>query len=72
MRSRVLASTISGAVLVGSIGPAFAGRLAAGGITTFAALAASTPDALAELVQAPDWRRPDYANWIEQARALAS
>lgn len=57
--------------LVG-IGPAFAGRLAAGGITTFAALAASTPDALAELVQAPDWRRPDYANWIEQARALAS
>ena len=28
-------------------------------------------DALAELVQAPDWRRPDYANWIEQARALA-
>lgn len=57
--------------LVG-IGPAFAGRLAAGGITTFATLAASTPDALAELVQAPDWRRPDYANWIEQARALAS
>lgn len=57
--------------LVG-IGPAFAGRLAAGGITTFAALAASTPDALAELVQAPDWRRPDYANWIEQARARAS
>lgn len=57
--------------LVG-IGPAFAGRLRAGGITTFAALAASTPDALAELVQAPDWRRPDYANWIEQARARAS
>lgn len=56
--------------LVG-IGPAFAGKLAAGGVATFAALAASTPDALAELVQAPDWRRPDYANWIEQARALA-
>jgi len=52
------------------IGPAFAGKLHAGGIATFAALAASTPDALAAIVQAPDWRRPDYASWIEQARAL--
>lgn len=53
------------------IGPAFAGRLRAGGIASFAALAASTPDALAAIVQAPDWRRPDYDSWIEQARALA-
>ncbi len=52
------------------IGPAFAGKLAAAGVTTFAALAASTPDGLAAIVQAPDWRRPDYASWIEQARAL--
>jgi diacylglycerol O-acyltransferase len=52
------------------IGPAFAARLAAGGIDTFAALAASTPDALATIIQAPDWRRPDYASWVEQARAL--
>jgi len=53
------------------IGPAFAARLAAGGVTTFAALAASAPDDLAAIVQAPDWRRPDYASWIEQARRLA-
>jgi predicted flap endonuclease-1-like 5' DNA nuclease len=53
------------------IGPAFAGRLAAAGVTTYAALAASTPDTLAAVVQAPDWRRPDYASWIDQARALA-
>ncbi len=53
------------------IGPAFAGALHAGGVTTFAALAASTPDSLAAIVQAPDWRRPDYTSWIEQARRLA-
>ncbi len=51
------------------IGPAFAAHLRAAGVTTFAALAASTPEALAAIVQAPDWRRPDYASWIEQARA---
>ncbi len=54
--------------LVG-IGPAYAARLTAGGIDTFAALAASSPDALAAIVQAPDWRRPDYISWIDQAQA---
>lgn len=54
------------------VGPAFAATLRAAGVTTFAALAASTPDALAAIVQAPDWRRPDYTSWIEQAQALAS
>lgn len=53
------------------IGSTFAEKLCAGGVMTFAALAASTPDDLAAIVQAPDWRRPDYAHWIEQARALA-
>jgi diacylglycerol O-acyltransferase len=56
--------------LVG-VGPAFAARLAAGGIDSFAALAASTPDTLAAIIQAPDWRRPDYASWIEQAQTRA-
>lgn len=54
--------------LLTGIGPAFAGKLRAGGISTFAALAASTPEALAQIVQAPDWRRPDYASWIAQAQ----
>jgi predicted flap endonuclease-1-like 5' DNA nuclease len=55
---------------VAGIGPAFADKLRAGGVATFAALAASTPDALAAIVQAPDWRRPNYASWIDQACAL--
>jgi len=52
------------------IGPSFAGKLKAGGIVSFAALAGSSPEALAAIVAAPDWRRPDYPAWIEQARQL--
>lgn len=52
------------------IGPAFAARLAAGGIASLEALAASTPERLAAVIQAPDWRRPDYRGWIEQAKGL--
>lgn len=51
------------------IGPAYAARLRAGGIDTRAALAMCTPEQLAALVQAPDWRRPDYQSWIDQAKA---
>lgn len=54
------------------IGPAFAAKLATGGIHTLAALAASTVDELAAIVHAPDWRRPDYAAWIAQAHARLS
>jgi WS/DGAT/MGAT family acyltransferase len=50
------------------IGPTFAGRLRAAGIDTRAALAACTVEQLSEIVQAPDWRRPDYQSWIDQAR----
>jgi predicted flap endonuclease-1-like 5' DNA nuclease len=50
------------------IGPAFAARLQTGGITTYAMLASSTAEQLAAIVQAPDWRRPDYLGWIEQAQ----
>ena len=56
---------------IDGIGASFASKLHAGGITTLALLANSSPETLASLVQAPDWRRPDYAGWIEQARALA-
>lgn len=52
------------------IDAACAARLRARGIRTFAQLAASTPEALSDLVQAPDWRRPDYAGWIAAARQL--
>ncbi len=50
------------------IGPAFAASLLAAGIDTRAALAAATPEQLAEIVQAPEWRRPDYQSWIDQAK----
>jgi diacylglycerol O-acyltransferase / wax synthase len=56
---------------IAGIDSTFAARLHAAGITSFAALAACTPDALVVICQAPDWRRPDYTNWLEQARALA-
>ena len=51
------------------IGPAYAARLRAGGIDTRATLAMCTPEQLAEIVQAPEWRRPDYQSWIDQAKA---
>jgi WS/DGAT/MGAT family acyltransferase len=56
---------------VAGIDATFAARLQAAGIATFAALAACTPNTLAAICQAPDWRRPDYASWIEQAGDLA-
>lgn len=57
---------------IAGIGPAFASRLAEHDVTTIGDLARMTPDDLASLVQAPDWRRPDYQSWIEQAQSLAS
>lgn len=62
--------TASPLLRIRGIGPAFAARLAAGGITSLEALAASTPEQLAAIVQAPDWRRPDYRSWIDQAKGL--
>jgi hypothetical protein len=38
---------------------------------SFAQLAAATPDQLAVLLEVPDWRRPDFEGWLEQAAALA-
>jgi WS/DGAT/MGAT family acyltransferase len=53
------------------IGPSFAARLRSSGVHTFAQLASSEVETLAAVVQAPDWRRPDYRSWIDQARSLA-
>ena len=54
--------------LIRGIGPKFANQLAAAGITTFAALAAATPEQLQEAVNAPTWQKPDYAGWIAEAK----
>ena len=51
------------------IGPTFARRLAEAGITTFAAVAAASPDFLREVTKATAVAKPD--EWIAQARAMA-
>ena len=56
---------------VRGVGPAFASRLAEAGIVSYGDLATSTPEALQAIIAAPDWRHPDYQDWIDQASALA-
>jgi len=56
---------------IDGIGPAYDQRLRAAGVTTFASQAAMTVDELAAIIQAPAWRKTDYADWIRQARAAA-
>ena len=54
------------------IGPAYATRLRAAGITTYAQLAVTDEGTLAEIIGAPAWRRPNYDEWIAQARLAAA
>jgi len=54
------------------IGPVYAARLRAAGITTFAQLAEADDAQLAGIIQPPSWRKIDYASWREQARLLAA
>jgi len=55
--------------LIDGIGATFAARLYEAGIDSFAALATSDEDTLAQVIKAPEWRRPDFASWIDQAQA---
>ena len=55
---------------ISGIGPTFARRLQAAGITTFAKMAALSPDYLREVSQAATWQA-DPEEWIAQANALA-
>lgn len=55
---------------INGIGPTFAKRLNEAGITTFAELAALSPDRLQEIVSAQNWQRIDPSAWIEQAKSL--
>jgi predicted flap endonuclease-1-like 5' DNA nuclease len=57
--------------LLEGIGPVYASRLRDSGITTFAELAATDEAALAEIIDAPAWRRIDYGDWITQAQLAA-
>lgn len=51
---------------INGIGPVFASRLRAAGITSFSELAATDPDTLAEITGAADSR---VAEWLGQATA---
>ena len=57
---------------LGGIGEVYERRLYDAGICTFAALAAATPERLAEVCQAPALRAADYAAWITHAAELAA
>ncbi|NOZ50526.1 MAG: hypothetical protein GXP37_10830 [Chloroflexi bacterium] len=58
--------------LIDGVGPAFASRLQEAGIKDFAMLASADAETLADIIRAPEWRRPDFADWIAQAQARLS
>ena len=53
------------------IGEVYEQRLYAAGICTYADLAATSVERLAEICPATVGRRPDYAAWVDQARMKA-
>ena len=58
--------------LIAGIGEKSAAALAAAGITTYAALAESTPEQLAEINKAAGVRAGDYDAWISEAKLRAA
>ena len=58
--------------LIDGIGPVFAARLREHGIVTFSHLAETSAAALAEIIQAPTWRQPDFNAWIDEAAERAA
>jgi predicted flap endonuclease-1-like 5' DNA nuclease len=58
--------------LIAGVGEKSAAALAAAGITTYAALAESTPEQLAEINRAAGVRAGDYDAWISEAKLRAA
>jgi predicted flap endonuclease-1-like 5' DNA nuclease len=54
------------------IGDVYEGRLYNAGICTFAVLARTSVERLAEICNAPSFRRPNYAGWIETAQRMVA
>lgn len=52
------------------IGPVYAHRLQEAGIHTFAALAAQSPERIAQITQLKEWHAADPADWITQAQTM--
>jgi len=57
---------------LGGIGEIYERRLYEAGICTYAALATTPAERLAEICRAPAARTPDYAGWIARAAELAA
>ncbi len=58
--------------LIEGIGPKYSELLRAADILTFAELADTEPERLAEIIAAPAWRGVDYDSWIAQAGLAAA
>jgi predicted flap endonuclease-1-like 5' DNA nuclease len=54
------------------IGPAYAKRLNAAGLMTFADLAHTSEKRLREVIMPKPWQAIDFAGWIKEARAFAA
>ncbi len=55
---------------INGIGPTYAKRLHAAGITTFAQLAAQDADRLREITKIKEWQAADPADWITTAKTI--
>ncbi|MEJ5200504.1 MAG: helix-hairpin-helix domain-containing protein, partial [Anaerolineae bacterium] len=53
-------------------GQVYAAKLRAAGILSFAQLAEADDARLSSIIQAPSWRKIDYASWREQARMIVA
>ncbi|MCX6033209.1 MAG: helix-hairpin-helix domain-containing protein [Chloroflexi bacterium] len=58
--------------IIEGIGPVYAAKLHAAGITTCAQLAATDEARLGQIIAAPAWRKTNYADWLAQARLAAA
>ena len=56
--------------LIKGIGPRYQQVLVEASVSTLEDLAAAEPDQLHRIIHTPEWRKPDYADWIRQARAM--
>ena len=65
------AEGVADLTVIKGIGPKFAETLNAAGITSYAALADTTPEQLQEIVQPAAWQKVDFEDWIAQASALS-
>ena len=69
--NRYRAERPSGLATIRGIGPKLEADLRRLGISTYADLAARTPEELRTLLSPPNWRKLDFASWIAQAQVLA-